>query len=134
MLFRSNRSDECELEKSVITTIPRRFSRDSWSIGILKRHLSWDRSQSTEAQQLVGSADEVGVQLDASDAAKASATKPAPALHPTKDIFNASALSLTDPVTGVPSGAPIRPRCASALDLRQVRPMSVSINHCTSFN
>jgi hypothetical protein len=44
---------------------------------MLKRHLSWDRSQSTEAQQLVGSTDELGVQLHASDAAKASATKTA---------------------------------------------------------
>ena len=42
------------------------------------------------------------------------------------DFFNAFALSLTDPVTGVPGGAPIRPRCASALDLRQVRPNALA--------
>src|SRR5579863_8496490 len=87
----------------------------------LQRHLSWERSQSAEPQQVVGSADKMGMQLHSSDAAKARATQPAPALHPAEDLLDPLALSLADRVTGVASGARIQPRGVAALNLRDVR-------------
>ena len=54
-------------------------------IAILKRHLSLDRSQSAQTQQVVGSADQVGVQLHAGDAAEAGPTQAAIGLHPAED-------------------------------------------------
>src|SRR6267143_3275536 len=90
-------------------------------MAILNRHLSWDRSQSTEAQQVVGRSDQVGVQLHAGEAAEAGAAQAPVRLHPTEDLFDALALLLADPVARMARGANVEPCSAASVNLRDVR-------------
>src|SRR6202034_3530010 len=98
-----------------------RFRPFSVLIAILQRHLPWERSQSTQPQQVVGGADEVRVQLHSGDAAEARAAQATPALHPAENLFDPLALSLADPVARMPSRASIQPRGVAPLDLGDVR-------------
>src|SRR5437588_12247706 len=88
---------------------------------ILNRHLSRDRSQSTDAQQVVGGSDQVRVQLHTGEAAEAGAAQAAVRLHPTEDLFDALALLLADPVARVPRGPSVKTGSVPSIDLREVR-------------
>src|SRR5262249_22618654 len=74
-----------------------------------------------QPQQVVGGADEVGMQLHASDAAEARATQTTPALHPAEDLFDPLALSLADPVTRMPCRTSVQPRSPAPVNLGNVR-------------
>src|SRR5450631_3565372 len=86
-----------------------------------KRHLSCGGRQATQTQQVVGHTDQMSVQLDTSDAAHAHAAQAAVGFHPAEDFFDPLALSLADPVAGMPGGAPIQPGGLAVLDLRDMR-------------
>src|SRR5215469_8520829 len=98
-----------------------RFRPFSMLIAVLQRHLRWERSQTTQPQQVVGGADEVGMQLHASDAAEARATQTTPALHPAEDLFDPFALSLADPVARMPCRTSVQPRSPAPVNLGNVR-------------
>src|SRR6516164_8020344 len=95
--------------------------RFSMLMAVLRRHLHWKQSQTTQPQQIVGGTDEVGMQLHSGNAAKACAPQATPALHPAEDLLDPLALSLTDPVALMSRGASIQPRSVTSLDLRYVR-------------
>src|SRR5882762_4141134 len=91
-------------------------------MAILNRHLSWDWSQSTEAQQVVGRSDQVRVQLHAGEAAEACAAQAPVRLHPTEDLLDPLALLLADPVARMARGANVEPCSAASVNLRDVWP------------
>src|SRR6516165_1894519 len=104
-----------------IAGLYKRFPCSSMLITELQRHLPWERSQTTQPQQVIGRTHKVGVQLHAGNATKARATQSAPALHPAEDFLDPLALSLADPVALMPSRTGIEPWGIAALDLRNVR-------------
>src|SRR3974377_2355014 len=104
-----------------IAGLYKRFPCSSMLIAELQRHLPWERSQTTQPQQVIGRAHKVGVQLHAGNATKARATQSAPALHPAEDLLDPLALSLADPVALMPSRTVIEPWGMRALDLNNVR-------------
>src|SRR5713226_6695415 len=84
--------------------------RDLWT------YLSRGGSQPTHAQQVVGRAYEVGVQLHPRETASERAAQAAIGLHPAEDFLDALSLSLTDGVSGMTGGARIEPRGRAAFD------------------
>src|SRR3974377_1637224 len=92
----------------------------SMLLAVLQRHLRWERSQTTEAQQVVGRAYEVGMQLHSGNAAKARAAQATPALHPAEDLLDPLALSLAHPVAVMTRCASVQPGGVAALDLCDV--------------
>ena len=80
------------------------------------------RPQATDAQQIVGRADEVGGMLRARHAAESRLAQAADRLQPPKDLFHPLADSLTERIAHVPRRPAIQARRAPAGDLREVRP------------
>lgn len=118
MMVRESEGDRIDVAiEPFLAPLPRL----SMVMSIFKRHLSCGRLQSREAQQVVGSAEQMSVQLHAGDAAEACATQTAVALHPAEDLLDPLALLLTDPVVRMPCGASVQSRRGSVLDLRDVR-------------
>src|SRR6516164_730568 len=97
------------------------FPPFSLFIAVLQRHLRWERSQTTKAQQVVSGADEVSMQLHSGDAAKTRPAQATPALHPAENLFDPLALSLAYPVALMPRRASVQPRSVAAIDLGNVR-------------
>src|ERR1039457_6531375 len=116
----NGRDDKRDRSSEAILAVLMPWSRLLTAVAIFKRHLSCGGRQATEAQQVVGSADQMRVQLHASDAAHAHAAQAAVGFHPAEDFFNPLALSLTDPVAGVPGGTRIQSGRLAVLELRKV--------------
>src|SRR5687768_5833129 len=76
--------------------------------GHLRAYLSCQRSQSSEPQQVVGSTDQVGMQLHAAKAACEGATQPAVGFHPAEDLFDPFALALAHRIAGMTGRAPVQ--------------------------
>src|SRR5437899_1113114 len=88
---------------------------------VLRTQLCHQRPQPTHAQQVVGSCNDVGMQLYPRKATQHGAAQPSIALHPAKYFFDPLTLALADRITGVARGAPVeQPRHLAILDLRDV--------------
>ena len=90
-------------------------------LSVSRTDLSRRRRQSTQPQQVVGSADQVGGQLGTLDPVEAGFAEAPDHLHPAEDLLDAFALPLAHRVGGVAGGAGIEPRRATAFDARNVR-------------
>src|SRR5262245_64866895 len=85
---------------------------------VLRTTLPHRRGESTHAQQVVGRAHDVGVQLYAGESAHQRATKSAVSLHPAEDLLDAFALALAHRVARMTRGARVQPRGPAAFDSR----------------
>src|SRR5918996_5324305 len=80
------------------------------SIGLAASRSDRLWQQSTEPQQIVGGADQIGIELRARDSAEAGLAQAPDCLHPAKDLFHALAMALAERITGMTGGAPIQAR------------------------
>src|SRR5208283_4886771 len=88
---------------------------------LLRRHLSCQRLQTREPEQVVRRADQVGVQLHAANAPHQGTAQAAVGFHPAEDLFNALALALAHGVATMPRGAAIQSWGLATIDHREVR-------------
>src|ERR1700682_3664326 len=82
----------------------------------LRTYLSRGGPQPTHAEQVVGRAYDIGVQLHPREPASQRAAQAAIGLHPAEDFLDALSLCLTDRVSGMTGGARIEPRGLAAFD------------------
>src|SRR5918911_2025519 len=84
-------------------------------------HLSRQRRQPAQSQQVIRGTYQVGVQLHPCASDKRRLAKSPAALHPAEDLFDTLAFLLTNLVARMARGAPIQPWSIAALDHRDVR-------------
>ena len=70
-------------------------------IALLRTQLSRQWPQSSEPQQVVGSANHIGVKLHTAQTARHCATQAAIGFHPAEDLFDTLALALAHGIAGV---------------------------------
>src|SRR6266511_6090731 len=93
-----------ESSAGVSTARFRRFQVCWRPMNLRRTHLSGQRLQTREPQQVVRRTDEVGVQLHAAKTAYQSTAQPTIGFHPAEDLFDALAFALAHRVTGVTRG------------------------------
>src|ERR1051326_3641105 len=101
----------CSFWESGLSVSTARFCRFEACFRVMSplwTHLSCQRLQTRESQQVVRRADDVGMQLHPLKAAYQSAAQSTISFYPAEDFLDTLALALAHGITGMPRGAPIQ--------------------------